>query len=69
MLRPYYIIVCFAVLFNGLGWILNNRFLALIDGLVHTFAMLLFQQYISFLIIQATLSYIAFIKMRKQSIN
>ncbi len=71
MVRTYFVVVCFAVLFNGLGWGFNNKILALIGGVMYIIAMSLFPSYFFFTLIQAVLSFIAFIMMRKevQTIN
>ncbi len=71
MVRTYFIVVCFAVLFNGLGWGFNNKILALIGGVMYIIAMSLYPSYFFFTLIQSVLSFIAFIMMRKkvQTIN
>ena len=71
MVRTYFVVVCFAVLFNGLGWSFNNNILALIGGVMYIIAMSIFPSYFFFTLIQSVLSFIAFIMMRKevQTIN
>lgn len=65
---PHMLAVGIALIFNMLGYFLNNRAFILVGAILYSVAILLFMMYFMFVIIQMILSYIAFAKMKKTNI-
>lgn len=66
MVTPHLVVTAVAVIFNGLGYFLNNRNFVLVGAILYAVAMVLFFIYFMFVIIQMILSFVAFSKMPKK---
>ncbi len=62
---PHMLSVGIGLIFNILGYFLNNRAFILVGAILYSVSILLFMMYFMFVIIQMILSYIAFAKMKK----
>ncbi|NLC65743.1 MAG: hypothetical protein GX752_02225 [Clostridium sp.] len=65
---PHMLAVGVGLIFNILGYFLNNRAFILVGAILYTVSILLFMMYFMFVIIQMILSYVAFAKMKKTPI-
>lgn len=61
---PHMLAVGIGLIFNMLGYFLNNRAFVLVGAILYSVSILLFIMYFMFVIIQMTLSYVAFAKMK-----
>lgn len=66
LVLPHMAAVIIAVFFNILGYIMNNRWLALASGIFYIVSLILMPIYFMFVIIEAILSFIAFAKIKKE---
>lgn len=66
LVLPHMAAVIIAVFFNVLGYIMNNRWLALASGIFYIVSLILMPIYFMFVIIEAILSFIAFAKIKKE---
>ncbi|MGN9164700.1 hypothetical protein ACTNDY_05360 [Tissierellaceae bacterium HCP3S3_D8] len=62
---PHMVCVGIGLIFNLLGYFLNNRAFVLVGAILYTVSILLFMLYFMFVIVQMILSYVAFAKMKK----
>ena len=62
---PHMMSVGIGLIFNMLGYFLNNRAFVLVGAILYSVSILLFMMYFMFVIVQMILSYIAFAKMKK----
>lgn len=62
---PHMLSVGIGLIFNMLGYFLNNRAFILVGAILYSVSILLFMVYFMFVIIQMVLSYVAFAKMKK----
>lgn len=65
---PHMLVVGIGLIFNMLGYFLNNRAFVLVGAILYSVAILLFMMYFMFIIVQMILSYIAFAKMKKSNV-
>ncbi|NLD17628.1 MAG: hypothetical protein GX666_08620 [Tissierellia bacterium] len=63
---PHAIMVLIGVIFNALGYFMNNRYFVLVGAILYAVSMVLFLLYFMFVIVQMILSFIAFAKMSKR---
>lgn len=66
---PHMLVVGIGLIFNVLGYFLNNRAFVLVGAILYTVSMLLFMMYFMFVIVQTILSYVAFAKMKKNKVE
>ncbi len=64
---PHMLALGIGLIFNMLGYFLNNRAFILVGAILYSISILLFMMYFIFVIIQMILSYVAFAKMKKQA--
>lgn len=62
---PHMLTVGIGLIFNILGYFLNNRAFILVGAILYSVSILLFMVYFMFVIVQMILSYVAFAKMKK----
>lgn len=62
---PHMLAVGIGLIFNMLGYFLNNRTFVLVGAILYSVAILLFMVYFMFVIVQMILSYVAFARMKK----
>lgn len=67
LVLPHMLAVAIGLIFNMLGYFLNNRAFILVGAILYSVSILLFMMYFMFIIIQMILSYVAFAKMKKNS--
>lgn len=65
---PHMLAVAIGLIFNMLGYFLNNRAFVLVGAILYSVSILLFMMYFMFVIVQMILSYIAFGRMKKKSV-
>lgn len=65
MVFPHMLCVGIGLIFNILGYFLNNRAFVLVGAILYSVSILLFMMYFMFVTIQMILSYVAFAKMKK----
>lgn len=61
---PHMLALGIGLIFNMLGYFLNNRAFVLVGAILYSVSMLLFIMYFMFVVIQTVLSYVAFAKMK-----
>lgn len=66
---PHMLAVGIGLIFNVLGYFLNNRAFVLVGAILYTVSILLFMMYFMFVIVQMVLSYVAFAKMKKEKVE
>lgn len=67
LIFPHMLVVGIGLIFNILGYFLNNRAFVLVGAILYSVSILLFMLYFMFVIVQMILSYVAFAKMKKTS--
>lgn len=67
LIMPHTIMVLIGLIFNTLGYFLNNRSFVLVGAILYAVSIALFFIYFMFVIIQMILSFVAFAKMPKNS--
>lgn len=67
LVLPHMLAVGIGLIFNILGYFLNNRAFVLVGAILYSVSILLFMMYFMFVIIQMILSYVAFAKMKKKN--
>ncbi|MGO1470086.1 MAG: hypothetical protein ACTHW2_08700 [Tissierella sp.] len=67
LVLPHMLTVGIGLIFNILGYFLNNRAFVLVGAILYSVSILLFIMYFMFVIIQMILSYVAFAKMKNNN--
>ncbi len=65
---PHMLAVGIGLIFNMMGYFMNNRVFVLVGAILYSVSILLFMMYFMFVIIQMILSYVGFAKMKKSNL-
>lgn len=65
---PHMLAVGIGLIFNMIGYFLNNRAFILVGAILYSVSILLFMMYFMFVVVQMILSYVAFAKMKKNNL-
>lgn len=66
LVMPHLVFTALAVIFNALGLFMRKRGFALAGAILYTVALVLFPMYFMFVIVEMILSYVGYVKMRKE---
>lgn len=64
---PHFIVTAIGLIFNVIGYFMNNRGFVLTAAILYSVALVLFPLYFMFIIVQMILMYIGFAKMKKKT--